>query len=262
MERVHGLIDRDPAGVPGRPLGLLRLLRVWGSGAVPRYIGRDGHRARGRRERLRRAHGGRLERRAVVEQEGFQGLAEVVDEMKAVDDLHRLGCPPANAIRIEVTAITTDDGDRRMLGQPGRDAGGRAVRQQVHDAMRRQIDQDGAIPMAPPPGPLVDPNGLQGWHGRDRGPPDQAEQGGWTGGEPQAGREPGASVPAQRQADRPQGCDQSMGVAAIGRDEVRQALGEDPTPAGPIAAEEFPHGQLDPDGARPPWTKFTEHNPV
>ena len=106
---------------------------------------------------------GGLQRRSVVEQEGFQGLAEVLDEMKAIDHLHRLGCPPANAVGIEVTAIATDDGDRRMLGQPGRDTGGRAVRQQVHDAMRREIDQDGAIAMAPPPGPLVDADGLQGW---------------------------------------------------------------------------------------------------
>ena len=188
----------------------------------------------------------------MVEQEGFQGLAEVLDEMKPVDDLHRLGRPPANAVGVEVAAITTDDGDRRMLGQPGGDTGGRAVRQEVHDAMRRQIDQDGAIPMAPPPGPLVDTDDLEGWRGRDRRPPDQAEQRGWTGGEPQAGREPGASIPAQRQTDRPEGCGQSMGVTAISRDEIRQALGEDPAPAGPIAAAEFPHGQLDPDGPRPP----------
>jgi hypothetical protein len=39
---------------------------------------------------------------------------------------------------------------------------------------------------------------------------------------------------------------------AISRDESRQALGEDPAPAGPIAAAELPHGQLDPNGPRPP----------
>jgi hypothetical protein len=43
-----------------------------------------------------------------------------------------------------------------------------------------------------------------------------------------------------------------MGVTAIRRDEIRQALGEDPAPAGPIAAAEFPDGQLDPNGPRPP----------
>ena len=83
--------------------------------------------------------------------------------MKPIDHLHGLGRAPANAVGVEVAPITTDHGDRRMLGQPGRDAGGRAVRQEVDDAMRQQIDQDGAIAMAPPPGPLVDTNGLEGW---------------------------------------------------------------------------------------------------
>jgi hypothetical protein len=32
-----------------------------------------------------------LKRRAVVEQDGFQCLADVVDEMEPIDHLHRLG---------------------------------------------------------------------------------------------------------------------------------------------------------------------------
>jgi hypothetical protein len=120
----------------------------------------------------------------VIEQESFQDLPKVLDERKPVDDLHGRRRPPANAIGVEVAAITTDDGDRRRLAQPGRHAGSGAVRQQVHDAMRRQIDEAGPIPMAPPPGPLVDADGLQGWRRLDRCPPDQAEQRGWTGGEP------------------------------------------------------------------------------
>jgi hypothetical protein len=169
-----------------------------------------------------------------------------------IDHLYGLRRAPANAVGVEVAPIATDDGDRRILRQPGRHAGGRAVRQEVHDAMRHEIDQHRAIPMAPPPGPLIDAHGLQGWGLRYGGRPHQPEQRGWTGGEPQAGRKPGPSVPAQRQADHSKSGGQSMGVASIGRDEVRQALGEDPTPAGPIAAAECPRGQLDLDGSRPP----------
>jgi hypothetical protein len=47
--------------------------------------------------------------------------------------------------------------------------------------MRRQIDEEGAIAMAPPPRPLVHPDGLRGWSVGHRGHPHQAEQGGWTG---------------------------------------------------------------------------------
>ena len=188
----------------------------------------------------------------MVDQEGLQGLAEVLDEMEPIDHLHGIGRAPANAIRVQVAPITADHRNRRMLGEPCRDAGGRAVRQQVDDTMCRQIDEDGAIAMTSPPGPLVYPNDLEGWGVGHRGCPHQPEQGRWTGRELQAGREPGPCLPAQRHANGPEDCHQSMGFASIGRDEFRQALGEDPTPAGPIAAEEFPHGQLDTDGPRTP----------
>jgi SAM-dependent methyltransferase len=100
-----------------------------------------------------------------------QGAAQVLG-VNISPEMVRLGRAPAHAVGVEVTAITTDDADRRMLGQPGRHAGSGAVRQQVHDAMRLQINQDGAIPMAPPPGPFVDTDDLEGWRGRDRRPPD------------------------------------------------------------------------------------------
>ena len=88
--------------------------------------------------------------------------------MNPIDHWYRVGCPPANAVSIEVTPIATDHVNRRMLGQPGRDTGGRAIRQEVHAAVIREIHQDGAIPKAPPPGSLVDTQGLQGWRGRER----------------------------------------------------------------------------------------------
>ena len=44
--------------------------------------------------------------RSVVAQEDFQGLAEVLDEMEAIDHLYGLGRAPANAVRIPLgTAI-------------------------------------------------------------------------------------------------------------------------------------------------------------
>jgi hypothetical protein len=78
------------------------------------------------------------------------------------DDQHRVWSPLANAIGVQVAAIATHRRNGGMLGQPGRDSGRRAIRQQVDDAMRHEIDQDGAIPVAPPPGPLVHPDGPQG----------------------------------------------------------------------------------------------------
>ncbi len=110
--------------------------------------------------------------------------------------------------------------------------------------MAREIDEDGAIPMPPPPGPFVDAHRFEGRRGRERSPPDQAEQGGRTNREPQAGGEPGPGVPAEREADRAQSGDESVGFAGVRGDEVRQALGEDAARAGQLAAYELPYGQL------------------
>ena len=215
MEPVEGLIDRDPAGVPGRPLGRRR--RGLGAPAPSPVHGRDGHRASGRRERHGRPDRGGLQRRSVVEQEGFQDLTEVLDEMEAIDHLHGLGCPPANAVGIEVTPIAADHADRRMLrpttprrsrpsgpaAGPRRDESTRSTRMVPYRCPRRQAHSS-------------TPTACRAGVGGHRGRPHQAEEGGWTGREPQTGGEPGAGVPAEGHADRPQDGDQSMGFAGIG----------------------------------------------
>jgi hypothetical protein len=75
------------------------------------------------RPRHRPVHCRVLERRSVVDEEGFQGLAEVLDEMEAIDHLYGLGRAPANAVGVEVAPFATDHGDRRILGQTDRNAG-------------------------------------------------------------------------------------------------------------------------------------------
>jgi hypothetical protein len=62
--------------------------------------------------------------------------------------------------------------------------------------------------MASPPDPLVDAHRLYASHGREQSPPYQAKQGGRTGRQRQAGREPGPGVPPESHADRPEGGDQ------------------------------------------------------
>ncbi len=83
--------------------------------------------------------------------------------MKAIDHLHRVRGALADTVRIQGTAIAADHGDRRMLGQPRRDGRGRAIGQQVYDAVIHEIDHDRAIPVTSPPGPFVDTGSLEGW---------------------------------------------------------------------------------------------------
>ena len=251
-ERLHSLIDSDPAGVTGRLCRLLPQRRRFGVPAPAPVHGCDRDRARRRRERYRPADGGVLERRSSVDKEGFQGLAEVLDEVKAID--HLCGCrrAPANAVGVEVAPIATDHGDRRMLGEPSRDRRRRAIGQQVHDAVVREVDQDRAVAVPPSPGPLVDTDGLQGWGARHWGRPHQPEQGGWTGRQAQASGESSPRLPAQRHADGPQDCGQPVGFAGGWRDNVRQALREDAACTARIPADEFPRHELEADGASAP----------
>jgi hypothetical protein len=246
----YGLINGDPAGVPGRPLGLQRC--GFGAPAASLMHRCVGHQASGWRERHGRPDRGGLERWSVIDQEGFQGLAEVLDEMEPVHNLHGLRHPPANAVGIEVAAIAADHGDGGMLGQSRRDGRGRAVRQQVHDTVIREIHQDGAVPMPPPPRPLIDADGLQGLHRGHRSRPHQAEQGGRTGGEPQASGESGTSVAAESHDDGPEGCDQLTGFSRIRRDQGREMLGENTARTARVPAEELPDRELEMHGVRAP----------
>ena len=88
--------------------------------------------------------------------------------------------------------------------------------------------------------------------GGHRGRPHQAEHGGRTGREPQAGGEPGPCLPAHGEADRPERRHEPTGFAGIDGDKVRQAFGEDAAPTGGMAADEFPDRQVEPDRPRPP----------
>ena len=55
--------------------------------------------------------------------------------MKPIHDLHGRRRAAPEAIRVEGTPIPTDDGHRGMLGQPGRQTFGRALRQEVEHLM-------------------------------------------------------------------------------------------------------------------------------
>lgn len=140
----------------------------------------------------------------------------------------------------------------RMLGAPRRDGGGRAVRQTVDDARRRPIDEEGTIPMASPPRPLVHPNGLQGWGAGHQSRSYQPEPWGRTGGGPQAGGESGARLPSQDDADGLQGRDQPTGLPGIHGNQLGPALREHAADACGLAAHEFPPRQLDAYGPGPP----------
>jgi hypothetical protein len=69
--------------------------------APPSIHRSDGPRAGHERERLGGAGCSRLQRRSLAVEEGFDGFAQVFDQMKPIDHLHGLGGAPANALGVE-----------------------------------------------------------------------------------------------------------------------------------------------------------------
>ena len=189
----------------------------------------------------------------MVDQEGFQGLAEVLDEMEAIDHLHGLGRPPANAIGVEVAPIATDHADRRMLGQPGRDARGRAVRQQVHDAMSPR-DRPGWChtdgPAARPTHRRRRPAGLE-WAGIGAARTRRSRVAGLVGSRRRAASRapafPPRATPIARRAVTSRWVLRRIGATRSGRRSVKIRRAQVA-----IAADEFPDRELEADGARPP----------
>jgi hypothetical protein len=94
----------------------------------------------------------------------LDGLAEVVPEMPAVGDLDRLRCAAGGAIGVGAGPVPADDADTGMAGQPFGQGVGGAVGQQVDCPVGGQVNQHGAVVVAPAQGEVVDTDFDQlGW---------------------------------------------------------------------------------------------------
>jgi hypothetical protein len=118
--------------------------------------------------------------------------------------------------------------------------------------MGQEIDQDGAIAVAPPLGPLVDAEDLEGVDVGYRGRPHQPEEGGRASRQRRRAASRAPACAAEGHADGLQGVDQPHGFAGIRSGEVRQGLGKDAACTSQIAAHELPDEQLHTDGERAP----------
>ena len=100
------------------------------------------------------------QRRALA-QLGFDGFTEILHEMPAVGDLHRVRGALGHSGGVGFRAIPRHDRHLRMGPEPGRNSLGGAVLEQIHRATPVQIDHDRAIRMPFPFGPIVDTNGTR-----------------------------------------------------------------------------------------------------
>src|SRR6266487_3529906 len=89
----------------------------------------------------------RAQCRGMAMEDTFKGLTAVAREMKSVGNLHRVRCSPAGAIGVLAGAIATDEFGWLALAEPIAQAGGRAIRQEVHHFAGGNVHQPRAEPV-------------------------------------------------------------------------------------------------------------------
>ena len=93
-------------------------------------------------------------------QDPLDGGGQITEQMEAIGHLNRLRGSTGGAVGVDPAPITADDFRSGMRFQPGSQAIGGAVRQQVNGGVRFKIDQDGPVTLPFAPSPIVDAYGF------------------------------------------------------------------------------------------------------
>ena len=175
----------------------------------------------------------------------LQRFGQVLEQVEAVSDLHRVRRPAAASRGIGAGAVTGDHLDARVLAQPGGERFGFAVGQQRHRAVPVKVHQHRAVgvPLAHRPVVHAQCRGRGVW--RQECPPDQAQQGVLAGGQPYAVAQARTGRAAERQAHGSEPVGQPRRLARPGRGDAGQAFGKDATLTLGVVAEELPNAELD-----------------
>jgi hypothetical protein len=93
---------------------------------------------------------------AVAFEQPLGHLPDVPQDVPAIYHLQGVRRADRRSACILRRAVADDDLDARMLLQPRRERRGAAVGQQIDRAPGLKVDEDGAVPSAPSPRPVVD----------------------------------------------------------------------------------------------------------
>ena len=118
---------------------------------------------RWRRDWLFHLLGGAAEIAVVTVDDGPDGIAEIAQQAPAVRHLDRRRRPLMDPVGIGAGTVTRDDLDPGMLTKPRRQRLGLTVRQQVHDLVAFEVDEDSAVAMTSPPRPIIDTKHFRRW---------------------------------------------------------------------------------------------------
>src|SRR5205085_3733744 len=109
--------------------------------------------------------------------ESLECVTQIEQQVEAIGHLLCLGSSFARSLRIGSCTVTADDFDSRMSGEPGLEGLSLAIRQDIHNAMSLQINQDRAVRSPLAHGPVVYSKHAWGRGSRQRSTAQQTEQG-------------------------------------------------------------------------------------
>ena len=158
----------------------------------------------------------------------LDGLGEVLPQVEPVGDLDRLRCPGPGAVGVGTGAVTADDLDAGMRGQPVRQRLGVTAFQQVQRGARLAVNQQRVIALAAAEREVIDSEHPRGADCRVRRGHDQPQQHLPARRDAEAGGQPRGCPPGQRDRDIPQDAVQRRGLARVTGGQTRDLLGERP----------------------------------
>jgi hypothetical protein len=153
--------------------------------------------------------------------------------MPAIRDLQGIRCALPDTVCVGAGAVARDDLHSAMALQPRREGRGLAIGQKVDHPVALQIDQDGAVVLAAPPGPVIDrQHARRNWRGRSRAM-HQAQQGIGAGRHGQPPGKAGSCLPAQSKTELALHLGQPCAATCRARRDGSQGLGKGLTRGSP-----------------------------
>jgi len=216
-------------------------------GVLPDGVGLPGglwfRQGRGLRVRGRRGRPGQAG--AVGGDALLDGLGEVLPQVEPVGDLDRVRRAGPGAVGVGAGAVSADDLDAGVRGQPVRQRLRVAAFEEVQRGAGLDVDDQRAVVLAAADREVVDPGHPRRCRCRVGDGHDEPQQGLPGRRDGQAGGQPGARPPCQRDRDAPEHAGQQRRLARVAAGQPVDLLGERRGLAAGGRAEEPPDRQHD-----------------
>lgn len=179
---------------------------------------------------------------AVSSDDSLDGLGEVVQQVPGIGHLPGMWCTGVGTVAEGAGAVAADNSNLGVFAQPGGEGVRSAVREDIDRAAGVHVDEDRRVGTTAAHGELVNAQIGDRLRRRDGQREKESEQGVLSGGDGHASAQTGAGTSAQEHGNVRELAGQGIRAACVPTCQVRDLLGERPTPAAAIAAHETTPG--------------------